>query len=131
MSSECTGTLIVIDNAEVHKFTRTVESLGLGIIAGKVRMEGCGCYILYQGPRRMGRAYFITRSGQHTVPFSRIGSIYKEKCSQKGHRNAGTEIVVIVTVLGILIVSTGLIIVLKKRRNAYKEVCVEPNNNPI
>ena len=54
LSSECTGTLIVIDNAKVHKFTRTEESLGAGIIAGKVRMEGCGCYILYQGPKRIG-----------------------------------------------------------------------------
>ena len=119
------------DNAEVHEFTGTVVSLGAGIIAGNVRMEGCGCYILYQGPRRMGRAYFITRSGQHMVPFSRIGSVYEEKCSQKGHRNAGTEIVVIVTVLGILIVSTGLIILVKKRRKVYKEVSLEPNNNPI
>ena len=131
LSSECSGTLIVSNGAEVHKFTKTVESLGAGIIAGRVRMEGCGCYILYQGPGRMGRAYFITRSGQHRISFSRIGSVYEEKCSQNGHKNAGVEIIVIVTVLGLLIVTAGVTIVVRQRRIVYKEVCLEPHNNPI
>ena len=88
-------------------------------------MEGCGCYILYQGPRRMGRAYFITRSGQHAVTFSRIGSIYKENCSQKGHKNAKLEIFVIVIVFGILlIVFVGRLVSVKlnERRVVYREV---------
>ena len=125
LSSECSGTLIVSNGAEVHKFTKTVDSLGAGIIAGRVRMEGCGCYILYQGPRRMGRAYFITRSGQHAVTFSRIGSIYKENCSQTGHKNAKLEIFVIVIVFGILlIVFVGRLVSVKlnERRVVYGEV---------
>ena len=69
-------------------FRRTTESFGRRIKARRVMMVGCGCYILYQGPRRMGRAYFITKGGTHALPFSRIGSVYKEKCGQKGHNNA-------------------------------------------
>ena len=36
--------------------------------------------------------------------FEAIGSVYEEKCSRNGISNAGTKVVVIVTMLGILLV---------------------------
>ena len=125
LASECSGTLTVRGNSEVHKFTASVESLGAGIVAGRVRMEGCGCYILYQGPRRMGRAYFITQSGDHALTFSRIGSVYKDTCGKKGHRNAGLAVLVVGIVVGLVVVVLGGSLCLWKRKKMYTEVIPE------
>ena len=84
---DCSGTLVVWDNTGAHQYDTTVENIEGGIISERVVMEGCGCYMLYQGARRMGRVYYITRSGEHLLPFSRIGSIYRENCGQSGHKN--------------------------------------------
>ena len=90
LSQDCTGSLVVWDSQEPHIFRTTAESLGGGggLQGRRVMMWGCGCYILYQGPWRMGRAYYITRGGKHVLPFNRVGSVYKEKCGLKGHKNA-------------------------------------------
>ena len=125
LASECSGTLTVGGNSENRQFTATEESLGTGIVARRVRMEGCGCYILYQGPKRMGRAYFITRSGDHALPFSRIGSVYKDTCGKKGHRNAGLTVLVVVIVVGLIIVVLGGALFLRKRKKMYTEVIPE------
>ena len=122
LPSDCSGTLVVHGNSDVHKFTTSVETLGSGILAGRVVMEGCGCYILYQGPRRMGRAHFISRSGDHTISFGRIGSVYREECGNKGHRNANTSMMVIGLALGLIFFAVGGWVCVRRRRNMYKEV---------
>jgi hypothetical protein len=126
ISSRCSGTLTVYEGAEDHQFSTSVESLGVGIMARRVVMEGCGCYILYQGPRRMGRAYFVTRSGEHEINLGRIGSVYKEKCGMKGHKNAGVIFWVIGVVLGVVgVVVGGVICVRMRKKKMYEEVIPE------
>ena len=125
LAAECSGTLTVQENSEIHQFRTSVESLGAGIVAGRVRMEGCGCYILYQGPRRMGRAYFITRSGDHALTFSRIGSVYKDVCGKRGHRNAGMAALVVGIIVGLILVILGGVVCFRKRKRMYTEVIPE------
>merc|ERR1719228_2858449 len=80
LATGCSGTLRVFGAEKQHTHTGDVESLGEGITTSKVQMEGCGCYIIYQGPNRTGRAYFVTRSGIHNISLGRIRSVYRLEC---------------------------------------------------
>ena len=125
LSYKCSGSLHVYESAEseVHTFTTSVESLGVGIVTKRVAMEGCGCYILYQGPRRTGMAYFITKRGQQNINLSRIKSVYRQECGEGVHRNAGVIYWAIgVVIFVVVVVGGGVICKIKRRENIYAEV---------
>ena len=126
LTSQCSGTLRVHEGTEDHKFNTSAESLGAGIKTKRVVMEGCGCYILYQGPRRTGRAYFVNKRGQHEIKLGRIRSVYKQECRQENKKNAALTYWVIGIVLAaVLVVGIGLVCVKKRREKMYAEVRTE------
>ena len=89
ISEECGGSLHIHGvNGNDYVFTSTDASIPHpGIMATAVSMEGCGCYTLYQGQGRRGRAFFVTRRGRQNIPLGRVGSLYKHRCGLQGYRN--------------------------------------------
>ena len=120
---DCLGSLHIYDGDEKHTFTESAESFGLGIVTERVKMEGCGCYILYQGTQRTGKAYFITERGEQNIDLSRIRSVYRQNCGVDEVKNAGPIIVVAVVVLLIVSLVGGVIICrVKRRAKGYEDV---------
>ena len=123
LPSDCLGSLHIYAGDEKHTFTESVESLGLGIVTQRVKIEGCGCYILYQGTHRTGKAYFITERGEHNIDLSRIRSVYRQNCGVDEVKNAGPIIVVAVVVLLVVALVGGVIICrVKRRAKGYEDV---------
>jgi len=102
---DCTGGVLKVeDSSKSHEFTKTVPKISeqkilnlnvhqtRGIFWRRVMMEGCGCFLIYEGPHRQGKAYYVTRTGEHNLPFKQIGSVFKEDCSKIGQRNPGIKI---------------------------------------
>jgi hypothetical protein len=50
--------------------------------AGQVVVEGCGCYLLYQGRKRQGSSQTLGRSGEHKVQLKKVRSIYTVDCRE-------------------------------------------------
>ena len=52
----------------------------LSIVPGrdKILMEGCGCFLLFQGAGKAGRAFLLSRPGQYYYNLHSIGSIFKQ-----------------------------------------------------
>ena len=44
----------------------------------RVLLEGCGCFLLFQGAAKAGRAFLLNRPGQYYYNLHIIGSIYKQ-----------------------------------------------------
>ena len=120
---DCLGSLHIYEEDEKHTFTESIDSLGLGIVTERVKMEGCGCYILYQGTQRTGKAFFITERGEQHIDLSRIRSVYRQNCGVDEVKNAGPIIFVAVVVLLIVILVGGVIICrVKRRAKGYEDV---------
>ena len=120
----CGGSLHVYgDDGTDHVFTTTDENTevsGIGIVSSSVSMEGCGCYTLYQGQGRRGRAYYVTRRGRQEIPLGRVGSVYQHTCGLQGYRNASTTIVnIVIVVVIVLIVGVGIGLIVRKRKQQY------------
>ena len=123
LPSDCLGSLHIYAGDEKHTFTESVESLGLGIVTQRVKIEGCGCYILYQGTQRTGKAYFITERGEQNIDLSRIRSVYRQNCGVEEVTNAGIIFVVAVVVLLVVgLVGAVLICRVKRRKKLYEDV---------
>ena len=120
---DCLGSLHIYKEDEKHTFTESIDSLGLGIVTERVKMEGCGCYILYQGTQRMGKAFFITERGEQHIDLSRIRSVYRQNCGVEEVTNAGIIFVVAVVVLLVVgLVGAVLICRVKRRKKLYEDV---------
>ena len=52
----------------------------LSIVPGrdKILLEGCGCFLLFQGAGKVGRAFLLNRPGQYYYNLDIIGSIFKQ-----------------------------------------------------
>ena len=52
----------------------------LSIVPGqdKIFLEGCGCFLLFQGAGKVGRAFLLSRPGQYYYNLRIIGSIFKQ-----------------------------------------------------
>ena len=52
----------------------------LSIVPGrdKIMMEGCGCFLLFQGAGKAGKAFLLSRPGQYYYNLHSIGSIFKQ-----------------------------------------------------
>ena len=88
-----------------------------------MKNEGCGCYILYQGTQRTGKAYFITERGEQNIDLSRIRSVYRQNCGIEKVTNAGTIFVVAVVVLLVVgLVGAVFICRAKIRKKSFEDV---------
>ena len=74
----------------------------------------CGCYSVYQRPRRSGRAFYVTKRGDQDIVLSRIKSVYLHKCGEESMRNALSELVIIGAILLMLLIVVGGILFIKK-----------------
>ena len=61
---------------------------------------------VYQGPRRSGRAYYVTKRGDQDIVLSRIKSVYRHNCGEEWMRNTLPEFVIIGAIL-VMIVGWG------------------------
>ena len=52
----------------------------LEIVPGRdeIRLDGCGCFLLFQRECKGGEAYLLDRMGPHYYNLHTIGSIYRE-----------------------------------------------------
>ena len=117
----CSGSLHLYSTTGEHEIlTESVESLGpLGILVSRIRVEGCGCYVLYQGSQGSGRAVFISQRGDQNIRITRIRSVHRVVCE----RGAGVVIIVISIVITILvIIGISSVIYIKYRNSTYEGV---------
>ena len=125
LSGECSWSLHIHAHgeSEVHTFTESVESVGNGILTERIRLEGCGCYILYQGTHRTGKAFFLSEPKEESIPLARIRSVYRQDCREQAARNASVVFGVITVVLFIVGIAGGLAVYSVRRKGRiYGEV---------
>ena len=123
LPSSCSGSLhLYSSSGEDEIVTESVESLGhLGIIVSRIRVEGCGCYVLYQGSHGSGRAVFIHQRGDQNIKTTRIRSVYRQACGE--YRGARFSVIVIFIVITMLVViGISSIIYIKNRNSRYEGV---------
>jgi len=119
-AQECQGTLRVQSGGREYLFNSTQLELpggGLRMVAGRdeVKLDGCGCYLLFQRGRRAGRAYLVNRPGYHYYALHRIGSVTKEDCSRLvEYRPAEVGIISVITLLSVSVLSVMVVISIKK-----------------
>ena len=54
----------------------------------KILLEGCGCFLLFQGAGKAGKGFLLSRPGQYYYNLHIIGSIFKEvRCSHEQNKN--------------------------------------------
>ena len=60
----------------------------LEIVGGRdeVRLDGCGCFLLFQRQCKGGQAYLLNRPGLHHYNLNTIGSVYQEVRLQASRR---------------------------------------------
>ena len=125
LSEICRGSIHLSYENAVTSFTNQVESLEKAIMTDNVRIDGCNCYILYTGPYRTGRAYFLTTRGRHRIRPTRIRSIYKHPCAVGEVQNAKQKPwVVLIVILIMITIALSIIGLLKfraKKRIEYEE----------
>ena len=73
--SECVGSIVLNDNSNLT-FHSSVSNLNH--VVWMVRMEGCGCFRLYQRSGGRGRSVKIEQRGITRVKFGRLGSLARE-----------------------------------------------------
>ena len=93
LPSSCSGSLhLYTSSGEDEIVTESAESLGhLGIIVSRIRVEGCGCYVLYQGSHGSGRAVFIHQRGDQNIKTTRIRSVYRKACEPHRYKMENLE----------------------------------------
>ena len=119
----CSGSLHLYSTTGEHEIlTESVESLGpLGILVSRIRVEGCGCYVLYQGSQGSGRAVFISQRGDQNIRITRIRSVDRVACEE--YRGAEVVIIVISIVITILVIlGISSVIYIKNRNSRYEGV---------
>ena len=57
-----------------------------------IHLDGCGCFLLFQGERKVGRAYLVNHPGYHYYNLIKIGSVYKEVISLVFDQNVNSFI---------------------------------------
>ena len=126
LSEICRGSIHLSYENAVTSFTNQVESLEKAIMTDNIRIDGCNCYILYTGPCRTGRAFFLTTRGRHRIRPTRIRSIYRHPCAVGEVQHAEQKPwVVLIVILIIITVTLNIIVFLKcraKQRIKYGEV---------
>ena len=83
----------------------SVGSLGrLGVIVSGLKVEGCGCYVLYEGTHGGGKSFLVSDRGEQSIEVSRIRSVQRVTC--RDYRVAGvvgiaaTTAIIIVIIMG-------------------------------
>ena len=106
-----------------QQFSDSNEDLGHdGVVTDSMTLNGCGCFIVFEGPFKTGRGYFIDRKGEHKFHLMRIRSIYKVKCP----KTANTVLyVATLTVATVLLVGVIALFVKKYKERRYQEVQLE------
>ena len=84
LSSSCSGSITLYDDAgsTCSRFTSTMESLREGLRVNMVKLEGCGCYVLYEGSYRKGRKVLVTRRGKQRIKLEVVKSVFREDCNE-------------------------------------------------
>ena len=82
-SSKFSILFITLLNSCIYVLSSTHEALPggqLSIVPGRdiILMEGCGCFLLFQGAAKSGRAFLLNKPGQYYYNLHIIGSIFKE-----------------------------------------------------
>ena len=82
----CDGTVRVRSGGQEFLFNSSHQVIPggqLSIIPGrdKILLEGCGCFLLYQGAGKVGRAFLLSRPGLHHYNLHIIGSVFKQVSS--------------------------------------------------
>ena len=83
LSSSCAGSLTIYDDVgSTSLFTYTKDSLREGLRVSMVKLEGCGCYVLYEGSYRKGRKALVTRRGKQRIKLDVVKSVFREDCNK-------------------------------------------------
>ena len=77
--SVCVGSIMFNENS-LLVFNTSV--LVMDHQVSQVRLEGCGCFRLYQRSGKRGRSVRVEQRGVTQVRIKRVGSLVKEECSQ-------------------------------------------------
>ena len=82
ISSLCIGSITIYDDENSsYNFPSSVDSLRKGLKVGMVKLEGCGCYRLYEKTYRRGKSHFVTRRGRQKIGLKVVKSVFNENCS--------------------------------------------------
>eukprot|EP00092_Neocalanus_flemingeri_P013698 GFUD01014775.1.p1 GENE.GFUD01014775.1~~GFUD01014775.1.p1 ORF type:complete len:120 (+),score=23.19 GFUD01014775.1:73-432(+) len=82
LSSSCLGSVTLYDEvgSACSLFTSTNDSLSEGLRVKMAKLEGCGCYTLYEESNRGGRSVVVTRRGKQTIELEMVKSVFREDC---------------------------------------------------
>ena len=82
LSSSCSGSITLYDDAgsTCSRFTSTMESLREGLRVNMAKLEGCGCYVLYEESYRRGRSFAVNRRGKQRIGLEVVKSVYRKDC---------------------------------------------------
>merc|ERR1712228_943369 len=73
----CAGSIILNEDLNLI-FRSTLNNISFKVVTA--RLEGCGCFRLYQKNGSKGRSQLVKKRGVNQVNLKRVGSIVKEKC---------------------------------------------------
>ena len=98
------------------------DSLGrLGVIVSGLKVEGCGCYVLYEGTNGAGKSFLVSDRGEQSIEVSRIRSVQRVTCRE--YRVAGVVgIAVTTTIILVIIIGISFYFCKKRRDRGYTGV---------
>merc|ERR1712228_520902 len=73
----CAGSIILNEDLNLI-FRSTLNNISFKVVTA--RLEGCGCFRLYQKNGSKGRSQLVKKRGVNKVNLKGVGSIDKEKC---------------------------------------------------
>ena len=76
-NNDCFSSIILNEDPN-QIFGFSVDNINYKVAT--IRLEGCGCFRLYQKSGARGKSQLISRRGINEVNLTRVGSIFKEKC---------------------------------------------------
>ena len=83
LSSSCFGSITLYDaDSKPSNFPSSMDSIDEGLSGSMAKLEGCGCYRLYEGSCRRGRSVFVTKRGSQKIGLEVVRSLFKEDCSE-------------------------------------------------
>ena len=118
---ECKGSVTLYEGSEETVVTKD-ENMRLTV--DKMKVEGCGCWRLYNKKGGRGRSYFLTRRGEQMgedIGWRKVRSVRKVECDSTAMPMWG----VIVIVVGLVVImAVGVVCGFRKYRK-YKAVNTE------
>ena len=118
-NKECIGSVMFYHSDNGHKTTVLREDAEMDITIDAVKIEGCGCFIIYNKKEGRGKSYYLGLHGQNVsaaeIGWARVRSVRSRECSSLAMPIWG---VVLIVVGVMLMVGILAVIGFKKYRQA-------------